>query len=215
MGAATPFLVMGGLQAGGSIYQYDQQRKAGQRQQQYYNYLADQTENKANLTLKRGGEQVSSIQDAAALNNADMERGIAKVRGTQKANIGASGISADSVTAEDIARDTNHAENIDQNAIRFDADSKSWAAATAATDQAAAERDYARQLRMAGENARMSSNVDANTALINGASGVAGTWSQYQGAYGSRAPKTVTAPTNFRNYGYMPPNPSRNILSLY
>jgi len=213
MGAAAPFAIMGGLQLAGTAYQYQQQKKMGKAQERYYNYLASQADKNAALTLKRGEEQVTSIQDAGAKEALNYKRSSSKVFGDQRTAYAASGISSDSVTASDIERDTTKSISMDQDAIRYDADSKSYQAKVAAADQARALADQAKQLRYAAKNAREAGGINAMTSLVNGASSVAGTYASYR-MNNPTAPKVQTAHNYYSGYGVKPYD-SKNILSLY
>lgn len=213
MGAAAPYAIMGGLQLAGTAFQYKQQKEMGKAQERYYNYLAGQADKNAGVTLKRGEQQVTSIQDAGAAETTNYRRSASKLVGDQRAAYGASGISSDSVTAENIARDTAKSMSIDQDAIRYDADSKSYQAKVASEDQARALRDQAQQLRFAAKNSRQAGNINAMTSLINGASSVAGTYASYR--MNNPSIKSVKTQSSYNsNYG-IKPYESKNILSLY
>lgn len=189
MGAAAPFLVMGGLQLAGGLYGAAAARRAGRDKQAYYNFLAGQDDQQATLTRQRGAQQITSIQDEASLAYKNYRRSAAQVRGSQVANLAANGVGS-SATAEDIDRDTRNVENIDEAAIRFNADSQSYTTSLAAEDRATALVNEGKSYRMAGENARRAGNIDAIGGLLGTATNVASSYYSYGGA--NRTPSFAT-----------------------
>jgi hypothetical protein len=162
----------------GTAQSYQGNKASGEAQQAYYNYLAAQNEQTAKETFKVAGKQETLIQDEAARTSTNLNRQVKGVEGAQRAAEGASGTSG-SVTAEDIAKDTESKANLDRAAIRTSADLQSQSAADAATQQAVALRRQADSYRYAGENAKLVGNINASTSLLSGATAVADQWYRY------------------------------------
>lgn len=186
---------MFGLQALGGYYQAEAERQAGEAKQRYYDFLAGQNEAQAVTVQKRGEEQATAISGTSAVDESNLDRNANRVVGQQRAALGASGVTADSVTAEDISRDTSKTHALDKAALRYDADSKIWAARTAAEDTAKGLRDQAAQFRVAGANARSGADVAANASLLGSATSVADTWYRFSQAGGGRSPGSVKVKT--------------------
>jgi hypothetical protein len=162
----------------GTAQSYQANKAQGEAQQNYYNYLAAQNEETAKETFKATGKQVSLIQDEAARTGANLTRQVKVLEGSQRAAEGASG-TAGSVTAEDIARDTENKANLDRAAIRASADMQTESAVDAGTAQAVALRRQADSYRLAGANARFSGNLNAQASILSGATAVADQWYRY------------------------------------
>ena len=159
------------LQIGGGLLSASQQKKAGKSAKDYYDFLATEEDKTAALTLRRGSQEITSIQDQGSLEDKNYRRQVALLRGTQQATLAANGI-AGSATAEDIERDTFRNETIDEDAIRHNADMQSYQASLAATDKATALRSQAKSYRLAGKNALQGGNINAGASLLNTASSV-------------------------------------------
>ena len=126
--AASLIVVAGGTTAYG---QY-QQGQAASKMNKYQQYLAQQ---QAAITQRYADEKkksleetaianVTGVQGAAAEEAKTLFREVSRVVGQQKATVGTLGIGG--VTAEDIASDTFETSKLDEIAIRFNADWKSW-----------------------------------------------------------------------------------------
>ncbi len=170
--AAIPAAI--GLQVAGSAFAADSAQQAGKAQEGYYRYLASTSDANANLTELGGKVQSRSIQDAAAAEYVQNLRNVKRVEGSQRAGFAANGI-AGSVTAEDIARDTNNTAKLDEMAITYNADTQSSEVLRQAGITAMNQRSEAAGYRMAGSQARIAGNRSAIASLIGGASSVAST----------------------------------------
>ena len=188
-----------GIQVAGGALSYEAERQTAKAKESYYNYLAGQNEAQARTIAARGEQTATSIAETSAIDEANLNRSAKRVAGAQKAALGASGIGAGSVTAEDIVRDTAKTHELDVNALRFDADSRIWSARTAAADQAKALRDQAAQFRYAGANARYAGDIKTTASLLGTATSVADTWYRWNQTGAGRSPAMVKTPG--RSYG--------------
>lgn len=187
--AALPVLV--GTQIAGGVYSAYGAENEGIAQEGYYRYLAGQADSNARLTELAGERQARSIKDAAHLEYGRLKRSQLQLEGSQKAALGAQGISG-SVTAEDIARDTMNAERLDEMAIRFNADSQADEVVRQAQINAIGLRTEAEGYRTAGGNARRAGRRNAYASIIGSATAVAGTFAAaYPG--GTSVPRTQSA----------------------
>lgn len=184
-------ILAAGAQIFGGIMQSNAEEQSAAAKKNYYDYLAAQNDVQASKTIQRGEQQATSISETSAVDELNLNREAKRTMGTQRANLGASGVPSDSVTAEDIARDSNRTHQMDADALRFDADSKIWSARTAAADQAKALKDQAAQFRYAGANAKYAGDLNANTSLLGTATSVADTWYRYRQTSQGRTPPTV------------------------
>lgn len=196
-------MVMTGMQIAGGYEQAQAEKRAAQDKQSYYNFLADQNERQANTVLVRGEQTATSIAETSAIDQNMAERQSRVVEGAQKAAEGASG-TAGSVSAEDIARDTNRTHEMDMNALRFDADSKIWATKTQASDQARSLRDQAASMRIAGSNARTAGDTAATGTLLGTATSVADNWYRYGQTSMGRSPGAVKVRPRPSGYAQAP-----------
>jgi len=118
----------------GAVTAYGQyaQGKATAKMYQYQQYLSQQ---QAAITRKYAEEQkksleetavanITGVQGAAAEESKSLFRQVAKIAGQQRATVGTLGIGG--VTAADIAADTFDKSKMDEIAIRFNADMRSW-----------------------------------------------------------------------------------------
>lgn len=77
------------------------------------------------------------------------------------------------VTAEDIANDTFNKQRLDELAIRYNADVKSWETNTQAANQNWAAQTQANQYRYAAKNAKHAGKIAAFTTLLGTATSTA------------------------------------------
>jgi hypothetical protein len=92
-----------------------------------------------------------------------------------------------------VLKDTINQANLDELAIRYDADLAVWD-----------KKNEAKSLRVAGDNALQAGNINANTTLLTSASTVASKWLDYGSAAGwglssKRAPSIGTRNTRSSN----------------
>jgi len=180
--AAIPvgMMIVGtGMQAYGGLQSAKYQKEAGKASKKYYEYLAKQNESDAAQVLTDAETNVSGIQADASRQQHALAQGVKRVEGTQKATLAANGVPLDSVTAEDITRDTFDMAKIDAMAIRFNADSQSWATRKSASDEAKKLKTNAILNRMGGANAYQASRWEARSTLLGTGATVANNWAMY------------------------------------
>lgn len=177
---------------GGAAYSADQQTKAGASQSAYYGYLADTA--KINSGLSDAVAESDKKEVGAALNESerDLTNRINETAATQTAAV-VTGVGASSRSAQNIIKDTLDKGNLDEMALRLNADIKSKnidiGAATNRMNFDAQGAGY----RMAGTNAVNAAKSGATNSLLQGASSVASSW--YTGRmYAGRGDGT-SAPT--------------------
>lgn len=198
--AVTFTAAAGGMQAYG---QYQQ----GKSQEKMYQYQAALARQKADLTKRYSEEQKKSIESAAESNitatqgaaaeeSKRLARDITQLTGAQKAAIGALGIGG--VTAADIAVSTFDKAKLDQMAIRYNANVKSWQISEQAKrdiwtlgeetkfDVWSLESE-ADQYSVAAKNAKKAAKMNMATTLLSTAA-----TSAMIGASGMKVPTKVT-----------------------
>lgn len=206
------FMAMGvqgtgaGLNAYGAI-------QAGKSQADYYSFLASQNNKQAIDVEKAGTADITGVQTQAELTTAQKARDEARVEGSQRAAAAANGVGGGSVTSQDIAKDTVNTATRDADAIRYNADIKSFEIGQNTKLQAGALRDQASQFGQAGINATKAGGLNAVSSLLNGATSVASNWYQWkQTSDGAKVPKLDDdSSTKILSSPYRP----RSKLSLY
>lgn len=166
--------VMAGIAVAGAGMSAFAPYQEGQMANKYYQSAADNNVQQANRVLSTSAKNQNLVQDAAKeqgkLQSAESSRTLA----AQRVAMAASGIGAGSVTGEALALDSYNKAKMDEAAIRYNADAKTWAMQNEATDTAWALNTQADQYRLAGRNAKKSGNIKALTSLL-------GSASQYKG----------------------------------
>lgn len=161
--------------------------KAGKSQADYYTFLAGQNNQQAIAVEKSGVADVSGIQTQAALTTEQKAREVARISGTQRAALAASGVTSDSGSARDIAADTATTAARDAAAIRYNADLKSYQVGREASLRAQALRSQAGQFGAAGVNATRTGGLNATASLLGGATQVADQWYKWRQTSGGKA----------------------------
>lgn len=170
--AANLALAAGGLAvASGGLSAYGQYQ-AGQSQDKYYKYLADQNNLEAEAAQKTAEQQSTIAQNEAAQRSKELTGDIRTVKGNQKAAMAAMGIYG--VTADEILSDTTNKAKLDMANIRYNADITSWAAKKEATEKGWALNNQAGLFRMSGTQAKTSSYINMGSTLLGTAASVAG-----------------------------------------
>jgi hypothetical protein len=140
-------------------------RQQGQAQNNYYQYLAAQNEQQAQLAERTGAAQSHAVQETQKLQGQRLKTSQAEFNASQQAALAANGIYG-SVTASDIQRSTASKQALDENLLRFDADTKSYEATVGAQNQAYSLRSGAAGYRAAGANSLYASKIAARNSLI-------------------------------------------------
>lgn len=123
MGSAAQIATTG-LEIGGGLYSAYSQTAVASARAGYLELLAEQDEGNARLVELAGTRQSRAVQDAAAKRFRRLKRDVRRLEGAQMAILAAKG-TAGTVTAEDIARDTENQEALDEAALRAGADAQS------------------------------------------------------------------------------------------
>jgi len=160
-----------GMAAGG--YAAYGQVQAGKAQQRRNEYEAQLAEMQAALTRRTAEQQKTLTQAEAAEQSKILAQKTAELGGEQKVAMAAAGI-GDSVTATDIAAGTVTKSQLDQAAIRYNADITNWAIEEEAKTAEWSGKQRAKQFRLAGKEAIAASKIAATSTLLSSAGSVAG-----------------------------------------
>lgn len=184
--AITATAAAGGMTAYGQV----QQGKAQSKMYQYQSSLALQ---KASLTKKIAETNITAVQGSAAEESKRLAREVTELTGAQKATIGALGIGG--ATAADIALSTFDKAKLDQMAIRYNANVRSWGIGEEAKYNVWSLEEESKQYGVAAKNARRAANINAATTILGTAASIAGMRGMSVGGGGGTpkpAPRTVT-----------------------
>jgi hypothetical protein len=190
MGAAA---VPGAIALGGAGLSAFAEGQAGKASSDYYGYLADSARINAGLAEAEGTAKQYQIGAETADEQRRLTDRINETVGTQKASV-VSGVGASSRSAQDIIKDTLNKGNLDEMALRLNADMKSR---NADIEAKMATMNYGAQAagyNIAGRNAINASKVQQFSSLLGGAGSVANSWYMgdlYSGRYGSRGDRSV------------------------
>jgi hypothetical protein len=171
--AAGMQLLGGGVQAWGANME-------GRNKERYYQHLADQNEGQALATERTAETQETLIQDQAARDVHMVRQRGRQIAASQRVALAANGIGGGSATAEDLARDSLSREELDEMAIRYSADMKSWETRNQGRAEAWDLRNQAHFNRVAGKQARIAGTINTWSSLLGGASQAAGSLSSAQ-----------------------------------
>ena len=160
-----PMVVM----AAASLYQGSQQaqneQQAGRNEALYYKYLSGTARQNARLADVSAESQVSEVgaqeqQEMAALHAKKRE-----TIGAQKAAL-VTGAGVGSKTAEQIVSDTENKTNLDEMALRYNADLKMKSIRIGAQAQAMNLENQATGYDYAGINAKKAAKIKSNATLL-------------------------------------------------
>ena len=172
MGAAA---VPAAIGLGGAAYSADQQTKAGAVQSSYYGYLADTANINAGLADAEATSEKKQVGAELNASERELTNRINETVATQKAAV-VTGVGASSRSAQDIIKDTLDKGNLDEMALRLNADIKSKnidiGAATGKMNYTSQAAGYG----MAAVNARGAAKAGAQASLLQGAGSVAQSW---------------------------------------
>ena len=144
----------------------------GQAQKKMAQYNADVAEQQAKITQRNAETNVSLVQTEAANQTKLERRNLAILEGEQKGILASQGIGG-SVTAADIEKSTLTTAELDRQAIRYNAESKSYAIKTGADFESWNLENESNQYKMAGKNAEFAGNLGVGTSLLSGATSIA------------------------------------------
>ena len=146
---------------------------AGQDSKNYYSYLAGTARNNAALERATGESNVREIgaqemQQVKGVNEQGRD-----VVGAQKVALASGGAGVGSKTAEQLVSDTMTKTNLDEMALRYNADVKMKNARLRAEGAAMNDESQAVGYKMAGRNAAKAGNLNAFSSLLSTAGNVA------------------------------------------
>lgn len=165
----NPAIVVGatlGFQAYSGYQKSQAQLAAGKAQEQYYDYLAEQSRIEGEAALKTGQRQSELVQDVAKEEGKQLKKSQAQLSSSQRAAMAAKGIDVSSVSAQDIVTSTHSEQKLDELALRYNADIKSWGIKTEAGYKNWAANVQAGQYGYAGKHARYVSKIQAGSTLL-------------------------------------------------
>lgn len=165
----VPVIAAVALTASAAVGTAYSQYMQGKAQRSYYDFLSEQSLLKSRLASEAAEETAGYAQDEASRMNSNLNKAVKQIDASQKTALIASGISLESVTAQDIANDTYGKQKLDEMAIRYNAELKGYQARKAAIltgVQAAAE---AGGFQAAGNLAYGTGIANAQSSLIGGA----------------------------------------------
>lgn len=165
------------VQGAGAIQGAMAANAAGKAQQAQYNYIAETNRIQAEEAIKVGERRDKASQDLGALEAAKLGRSVRGVIGAQKSALAKQGVGG--VTAADILTDTLDKKSLDEMAIRYNADIRSWEAKTGAAYQSWDLNNQSTFNKIAGQNARAAGKAQATASLFSGASSILGTLGTY------------------------------------
>lgn len=162
----------GGAAAAGGFSAFNSYEQ-GAAQNKYYQAQADQAQAEGENALKLADKQSTLIQDSAAYEGKRLKESQAETSASQRAALAANGVLG-GVTAEDISNNTFNKQLLDEAALRYSADIKSWETNTQGLYNKYAKDVEARDLRYQGKSAKSAANKQVFTTLLSTAASVAG-----------------------------------------
>ena len=171
MGTAIGTAIGMVTQVAGGLISFAQTIEQGKAAQEYYNFIAAQYEKQNKFIAEQASRDMGDVQTGARLTQEG-----------QRAVVAGSGF-AQSVTTDDILKNTEKLAALDELAIKHNADIKMWESQTQAV-----------LARKAGKNAKQAAMMEGFATLLGTASSVASQWSKWsQTGGGQSAGTTVSA----------------------
>lgn len=165
--------------AGG--FQAIQGLSAGKQKANEYNYMANLTDIQKQISTAAAQKQKEFTYDTAASASAESAKKGEELIGKQKTAMAANSIGG-SVTAADIALDTQRKLQADKEAIKYNADVKAWETENNLQNELWGLDVQKGQYQYAVKNAKRAGKINAFNSLLETAGQVAG--------IGARVPKT-------------------------
>ena len=175
MGAAALPAVMGAQAAGGAA-SYWAQGQAGKAAGSYYGYLADTARTNARLSKSAAKSQATEVSVQEGAEARAVDESVKRTVATQRAAFAAGGPGAGSKTAEQIVSDSLARGDLDQQAIRYNADIKRKGIEVGADFRALDYEGQARGAEMSGANAAIATKVGQLNTILGTGTSVASTW---------------------------------------
>ncbi len=163
-GVATALII-----GAGAFNAYNQVQE-GKAADKYYQYQAQSARQQGDLSLRTGQKQSEVIQDVQAQQGKQLKTSQAEFNATQRANAAASGASGG--TLDDITNNTFSKEKLDELALRYNSDVKSWEATENAKNTNWTLQNQATGYEFAGKQAKVAGKRKAFATLLGTASSV-------------------------------------------
>lgn len=173
--------------AAGGYTAYSQYQQ-GAAQQRFSNYQSAQEKLNAQAALNVAAKQSELVQDQQEFSGQDQAFNAARLVAAQRTTEAADGIASNSVTAEDIAKDSFVKQRKDESMLKYNADLKSWSIETQGNEEAFQHTQQGTLDTYAGKAAKVAGQVAATGTLLSTAATVAGIGAR--ASSGSNAPKT-------------------------
>ncbi|MGB2579513.1 hypothetical protein AAIR98_001432 [Elusimicrobium simillimum] len=171
----TPTAIMG-TQAAGGLTSMAGSYISGRAQQSYYNSMADSLESQTRQNDLATERQIDLDAERGAYQYGQINKEGKKIFGQQKVAMAAAGMDLSSVSAEDIIRDSAYNQILDQDMLRYNTH-------TAAGEKRLANKltninlkSQATQARLAGKNAKIASNMEMYSTMLNTGATVGYDW---------------------------------------
>lgn len=156
-------IALAGVQLISGIAQSRAEMAAGQASSNYYEYLAQQNSRLAEITERTGRAQANVTQDIAKYEGRKFAETTAQERASQKAALASAGVTG--VTAEDIGNTTLRNQLLDEAALKYSYDTKSWEQLTGATNNAYSLRSEGVGYKAAAKNELYSARLRSRSTL--------------------------------------------------
>jgi hypothetical protein len=150
--------------------------EAGKQEKQYNQYLAGVSRMNADLARASGESQARTVGAQTAEQVGQIHERGRDVVGAQKVALAAGGAGVGSKTAEQLVSDTLTKTNLDEMAIRYNADLKMKNLRLQAESTAMNEENKAEGYEMAGKNAKKAAKWKAFSTVLGTGSQVASKW---------------------------------------
>lgn len=187
------------------------QYQQGLAQNSYYQYQAEQSRTEGQSAIEAGNKQSNLIQDVAAAEGKQFKTNAAEFNAATRAQLAANGVQG--VTASDIVSDNLSQQDLDEMAIRYNADVKSWEVHNEAENKNWALRVQADQEDYAGKEAKRAGKTQAIGTLLSTAASVASIGAS--SGFGGGAPaKTTTLSTGGKGFSNTAKFKPANLKSL-
>lgn len=163
-GGVLTAVAIGAVVGGGALSAkgaYDE----GVANKNMYDYQANATGVQQDLATRAAEQNTTSIQTQASQDSKVLARRAAQVAGAQKSAMAANGV-AGSVTANDIALDAFDTAKLDQMAVKYNADLKTWAINEDLKGELWNLEATKNQYKQAGKNAKRAANYKMATSII-------------------------------------------------
>ena len=187
------------IMAVAAAYSAYSQYQQGVSEQKMYNYQADASRQQGAAALAQGQKQGELIQDTAKLQGKEQAIKTAEALSSQRAAMAAMGLDPSSVSAQDLASSSMSKAQMDEAAIRYNADVNSWESNRQGQLTNWQSNVMADQYKYAGKQSKQAGIINAGGTLLSSAASY-GMSKWLAGQY--RIPKTTTFSPQSPSSGY-------------